>query len=253
MKKVAQIIGGILVFIVVSQAVKFGFREYREHASGKNFKAEMIQAIEALNKQTPIIMNETTSITEVKVENDVVIYKTSLGGFDYNAIDINRMAKSQRITNLFFVCENKDTKYIVKNGLDIKYDYYTPSGQSLFGNQISALDCAPFFESHLSNLVQNFITLQGELLPMTLDAETNWIAIARTGNSIEITYQFINYARDELDLDALKQFVTENSPAKNCIAPDMALFLKKGMSIIDTYVDNAGKEAYSFKTDLSNC
>ena len=54
-------------------------------------------------------------------------------------------------------------------------------------------------------------------------------------------------------MNAVKKFVEENSPAKNCAGPDTKLFLAKGITVFDTYLDKSGSTVFSFETDTSKC
>lgn len=253
MKKLLKVILAGVAFVIVTQATKFGMREYRDYSDDANFRKNAIEAFEKLNNETPIILDKNTKITEIRAENDSVIYSVILDGIDYESIDVSQFGKIQLITNLFTVCQNEDTKYLIKNGFDIEYEYFTSSKLGLFSNRIAEKDCQPFFGKDNSALADHYIELQLELVPMKLDSETNWINIKRSNNSIELVYEFVNYKKEELDLDAVRKFVEENSPLKNCAGPDTKVFLEGGITIIDTYVDKNGSMVYSFETDFSAC
>ena len=109
MRKLANILFGVIIFVVAftvaRQAVKYGISEFNEYSNQTNFKKDTIESIKKLNNKTPIIVDENTKITEVKLEDDVIIYTTILGGIDYDSINIKQFSKSQKITNIFFLCQ----------------------------------------------------------------------------------------------------------------------------------------------------
>ena len=253
MNKLSQVIFVVLAIVIGSQAAKFGIREYSNYSNEANLKKNLIAVAEKLNNETPIVVDKHTKITEVKVENDLVIYSVILDGFDYENIDVSRMSKMQMITNLFHVCQNDETTYLIKNGLNIEYEYFTPTNSDLFSNRITQKDCQPFYSSNFSAIVERFVELNREVLPMKLDAETNLINIKGTKSSIELVYELMNYNKNELDVNAVKKFVEENSPTKNCTSPDTKIFLNNGLSVIDTYLDKSGATVFSYETDSTKC
>lgn len=253
MNKLITVILAVVAFVIVGQATKFGIREYREYSNHANFKKKMIEAVEELNNKTPIILDRYTKIIEVKVEGDVVIYSATRDGLDYETVDLSRLSKSQLITNLFYACQNDESKSIINNGFDIEYEYFFPSKRERFSNRITEKDCQPFFGENISKLAERFIELQLELIPIKLDSETNLINIKRSNNSIELVYELVNYKKEELDLNVVKEVLEKHSAAKNCAGPDSKFFLDNGINFIDTFVDKSGLTIYSFETNLSKC
>lgn len=257
---IGAIVAFILIFGVVSavfqifvgEAAKLGINKYSEYSDKKNFEEIIVSSVAELNERLPITISGS-SITEAFIDGKVVVLRGTLDKLDQETSDLDKAQKSQKITNLFFICQADGFRLFFKGGFNIKYDYYSPNGASLFANQISENDCLPFFDEDKRKLVQYYIKLQKDLLPWKLDSETIALDIRYRNNSVESIFQFINYSKEELDINAVEKLVNTNSLSKNCVAPDAKVFFERGLSVKDTYVDKNNNTVYSFETTKDMC
>ena len=250
-------IGIIFVFtllIAASELVtNIGTSKYEESSSKENFEESIVSAIEQLNERMPIAFDEDATLTEALIDGKIIILRGTLNRLEYYAVNLDKLQKSQKITKLFYACQSDRVTFWLRSGFNVRNEYYSPSGEFLFSNQISEKDCLPFFDKDKRNLVQYYIELQKDLLPRILDSETAWVDVRHSNNSIERIFQFTNYSKEELDINAVEKFVNTNSPSTNCVAPDAKVFFRRGLSVKDIYVDKNNKTVYSFETTKDMC
>ena len=249
MNKLLMVVTAIVLGTVFSQLAKLGLKEYQQFSSQNAIEKQILE----MNEQMPIHLGENTSIVEVKLDDDVITYMGILRGLEFDEMNLAKFKAAQEITNLFFVCNNKDTKYLLNEDYSVSYNYSTQDGKDLFVNVISYTDCLPFNMKSSKDFGDFFVNLNRKILPMKLDLDTIWIDVRNSNGAMELVYQLTNYYKEELDVENFKKAVKNNSVQKNCIAPDMKILFEKGYIVTDTYVDRVGDVVYSFQTTRNMC
>jgi len=238
MKGILKIIAIVIAFLVGSQAVRIGMKEYRQYSKNQSLEKSISSQISKLNDQTPIKVDAHISITQVKKVGKVIEYVASLSGFNLDFIDVNKLKKSQRVTNTIFVCNNKGTKFFLNKNYDIKYSYFSPKGVSLFSHQIAKSDCSNFYSSDPNVVGDYYVSLQRTLLPFEIDDEIVLVDLGREGKTIELKYKLTNYSKSQLDIDTFHEEVSsEDTRNTTCTSPDLKILVEKEFEFKFIYLD----------------
>lgn len=253
MTKFTKFIVALIIFVAISQAVKFGMREYNRYSNDAAVRSDIIKGLEDLKKDLPLKGgDDLTTITDMRVENDVVIYE-ALNEFFDEVADFTKIAKSQFISQLFFVCQNEMTNLLIKNGFAIEYQYVSSKKTKLFTNRITPNDCKLFSNENAAKLVNFYVESQRALLPMPLPGGLALTHVKQKNNLIEFVYAIVDMHISEVDMVLAKEFFDNLTIQQRCSSPDTKTLMEMGIDIIYTYTDEEGSEIYSTQTDISKC
>jgi len=237
MKDILKVVLSIIIFFALFHAFKFGVKEYRKYSKNQETEKIISKVISQLNKQLPKQIDDNTTITEVTLDGRVIEYKVSVGWFDFETINADKLQKSQKITNIIFVCNDNDAKKFISRNYEVRYSYSSLKGAQLFSNQISRKDCSSFYSTDRNVVVDYFVSLQRDLLPFELDAETIWVDVRRENNTVELKYRLVSYSKFELDIDAFHKAASEEYAKVSCSAPDLKVLFDRGFETNTSFVD----------------
>ena len=139
----------IVLFVFISQSAKIGLAENLNYSEREFLKEILLEYIHNTNKQAPIKINEYTTITQTTIKGDTIEYYIILDGLDYGIIDKSKLQISQRITNIFFICNYEPTLLLLNFGFNIRYKYFSPKREELFSNLIKKENCSAFNSDRL--------------------------------------------------------------------------------------------------------
>ena len=237
----------IILFLIVSShanANEYGRSAYIEQA--------IKDSIQEMKNKLPLAIDALHIATEVILKDGVVTLSYEMRGIDFENLDFDKYRKHRLLSTIITACTNDELRFYFDNGYSLRYIYFSPT-EKLFNILIQPRDCKPIINNDIQQLVNRYIKLNKEILPMKLDSETEFINIRKRKNSIEFEFQTVNYKKDEIDLNTLEDYVKANMPIKRCTSPDSKLFLENGFNIIDTYIDNRGLSVLSYETSIGDC
>ena len=128
-----RILTGILIFFLITQALKFLLRE-----PSLNINDELVKSANEANKHAPMILDSLTRFDYVQVlPGNTLLYNYTILKFERSRIDTINLMKLAREYFIDFLKKNPNASYFRKNEIKIQANYVDKNGAQLCRISIS--------------------------------------------------------------------------------------------------------------------
>lgn len=110
---------------------------YRESAKENALQEGLLQAVALLRKQTPIQVDEVTTLRDALATTDEIIYIMEVNA-DLDAAAIAEVKQELKVSNTRNVCGNPKTRTLLEYGATMTWQYTVNSGEQF---RVSVLRC----------------------------------------------------------------------------------------------------------------